>query len=369
MKTDVVKLTKDLVNIDSDSTNTGEKRVASYINEYLGNLGIDSELIEFSKGRCNVIAKIGDQNGLMLNGHTDTVPIGDVKKWKYGSEAKIVNNKLYGRGSSDMKGGIAAILAALQNANLKKPKRQLILAFVADEEVDLLGSRWLLKNREALFRNVRYGIFAEPTDMRVNIAQKGYVDTDVTIIGKSAHGSRPWLGRNAIVDAAKFIEKLGVLSKNLKTEDKILGKGTINIGKITGGTARNVVADSCTIQIDRRIVPGETKEIALTQIKRILDTLKLDYRAEIKVSTLPYRLDRDSYIVRFMMEIGNFEIGSSPGYTEAELYNRIAGIDSVIFGPGNRETIHKPNEYVSIESLKKGERYFSRIISKWYTGS
>ncbi len=360
---DVVKLTSDLVNIRSQSEYDGEAGVAKYITEYLDDLGIVSETTEFSKGRCSVTASIGKGEGLMLNGHIDTVPIGDERKWKYGTEAKAVNGKLYGRGTSDMKGGVAAILASLPSISKSHLRRRLLLTFVADEEVSSRGSEWLIKNRPMLFNRVRYGIVAEPTDMNVQVAQKGHVVVDVTAKGLSAHGSKPELGHNAIVDMSKFIMSLGRLK--FKTRDRVLGKGTVNVGRISGGTAVNIVPDLCEISIDRRLVPGETDTIASSQIKSILNSLGISYEIKTRGYRKPFALKPDSYIVRLLRSIVSSNLTGSTGYTEAELYNAKAGIECVVFGPGTKNIIHKPDEYVSILNLEKSKKYFSMVMQKW----
>ena len=365
----VVRLTSNLVNIKSESEKEGEDEVSKYINEYLQNLGIKSEISAFETGRSSVTASIGEGEGLMLNGHTDTVPIGAEKYWKYGTEAKAVNGKLYGRGTSDMKGGIAAILSAISGLNFSRAKRRLVLTFVADEEVKSRGSEWLIKHKKELFRNVKLGIIAEPTDMNLQVAQKGHVEIGVTVKGISAHGSMPNLGRNAIVDMSKFMVALDKFQKNLKQKDKILGKGTINIGTIRGGQATNVVPDLCEVKIDRRLVPGETGKIAVSQIKKILDSLDVDYSISPYQSRPPFKLDEKSRIVKFLSSIIPTKHTSTTGYTEAELYNSMAKIECVVFGPGTKKIIHKPNEYVSIANLTKSQNYYSKIIDMWCFGN
>ncbi len=365
---DVAKLTSDLVNIRSESEKDGEAEVSKYINEYLQDLGIQSEITEFAKGRCSVTASVGRGEGLMLNGHIDTVPIGDKSKWKYGTEAKVVNGNIYGRGTSDMKGGVAAILAAISDIDLSKAKRRLAFAFVADEEVMSRGSEWLIKNRKEFFRNVKYGIIAEPTDMHLQVAQKGITEMIVTVKGVGAHGSKPELGRNAITDASRFIVALEKLKKSLKVKDKMLGKGTINVGLIKGGTAVNVVPDYCEIAIDRRLVPRETPEIASAQVKKVLDSVNMDYKLEVFNSRPPFKLGESAYIVKFLSKIiPGIHIGTT-GYTEAELYKSMANMDCVVFGPGAKPVMHIANEYVSISNLAKSRKYFSQIMQKWCSG-
>ncbi len=363
--TDVVRIAKDLVDIRSESLADGEGDVARYISGYLKGIGIASETIEFQKGRFNVIATAGKGDGLMLNGHMDTVPIGDAGKWRHGTQARVSGGRLYGRGSTDMKGGIAAMLSALTDFDYSKSKRRLALAFVGDEEMYFRGSAWLLRNRKSFFRNVRYGMISEPTDLGLQIAQKGILSMTIEVRGKGAHGSTPWMGKNAIVGMSKFIEELDKLSGKLGVTDRLLGKGTINVGQIQGGTAPNVVPDYCEIKVDRRLVPGETAKGALSDIERILKSLKLDYRMEITITKPPFKLDGGSYLPRFLSGIVPGGYVGMTGYTEAELYKSMSGMDCVVFGPGTKKSMHQADEYVSISSLRKCRDYYSRIIRKW----
>jgi len=365
---EAVRLALDMVNIKSDGAKDGEREVAEYISGYLDGIGIKSEIIEYSRRRCNVIAQIGEGEGLMLNGHMDTVPLGDIGLWTNGTGGKIIGGKIFGRGSSDMKGGIAAILAGLHAAQVKRPKRRLVLAFVADEENGLTGSTWLLKNRKAFFRNVKYGIIAEPTDMAIHIAQKGIAHIRLVVKGKSAHGSVPWLGRNAIVDMSKAIDAISKLEGSFKIKDKLLGKGTINVGRISGGNAINIVPERCEIEIDRRLVPGESPELALSQIRGAIRKLGIDYEIEVTLARSPFSLPESSRIVKLVSCVTGGKVSGTYGYTEIELYKALGNIDSLIFGPGATRTIHRPDEYISIADLKRCSGYFSAIISSWCTG-
>ncbi|MDE1828064.1 MAG: M20 family metallopeptidase [Candidatus Micrarchaeota archaeon] len=363
---EVVELTRDLVSIKSSSLEDGEKEVAKYIRDYLSDLKIDSEIIEYQKGRCDIVASVGKGDGLMLNGHMDTVPIGDSSRWKMGTEPLVKNGKVYGRGTSDMKGGIAAILASLKGMDLSKPKRRLVLAFVADEEVALNGSKFLIEKRRSLLKGVRYGIIAEPTNLRIQIAQKGAMHIQVEIFGKSAHGSQPWEGESAILKGAELIVGLEDLASNFRKKDKLMGRGTINVGKIGGGTVTNVVPERCSVSIDRRIVPGESIAEAELQIKRILGSIKAKYKMEVRFAHGPYKLDKSSQIVKLVQSSSKApRLTWTTGYTEAELYHSGAGIRSVVFGPGRMEVIHKPDEFVEVENLKKATAVFGKVLQKW----
>ena len=167
-----IELTQELVRINSENPPGNEKRITKYIKDFLDDLKIQTRLIEFEKNRINLIASIGKGKGLMLNGHLDTVPAGELNKWKYDPfEGRIVNGKLYGRGSSDMKGGLAAIIIAVKNLAKEKFKRKLLLTFVAGEEARQIGTKYLIKNRKKFLKDIKYGVTAECNGLNITITE------------------------------------------------------------------------------------------------------------------------------------------------------------------------------------------------------
>jgi len=361
-----VELTQELVKINSENPPGNEKEIAKFVYDYLDDLKIPTELMKIEGNRFNVVGVLGKENGLMLNGHLDTVPAGDLKNWKYDPfSGKIANGKLYGRGTSDMKGGVASMLAAVKNLTKEKFKRKLLLAFVADEEVGFKGSMYLIKKRKSLLSDIKYGVVGEPREMNIGIANKGIVEVRVNFFGKSAHGSKPWLGDNAILKTSKFIQKLDRLSKNLKIKDSLLGKGTINVGIMKGGTKVNVVPDFCEIEIDRRIVPKETPQMVLNQIKSLAKEFGNKVKVEIIEGRLPLKISKDSEIVRILQQITKSKLVTSTGYNESELYYRNCGIECVACGPGTSDAAHVANEFIKISNLKKGTIIYENLIRKW----
>lgn len=353
-------LLKQLVEIDSQNPPGDEKEIAKFIFDYLSGLKIQAELIKWGNNRYNVVGEIGKGEGLMLNGHVDTVPIGDAENWKYDPFGEAVGDRFYGIGASDMKGGIAAILEAAKAARRKDFKRRLLLCFVGDEETSFGGSLYLLKERREIFRGICRGIIAEPTDMRVKIGQKGVLDLDITIGGRSAHGSRPERGDSAISKATEFIraaERLPV------KKDSLLGKGTVNVGVIAGGTKVNMVPDRCRLEIDRRLVRGETPEAVAAQYKALMKKMALKGRIDFR-GRKPFVL-KDRKFIRDLAEITKSSTKVGTGYSEAELYSTLAGINCAIFGPGTVACIHAPDEWISIKNYNKSVRIFEDIIRKY----
>jgi len=361
-----IELTQELVRINSENPPGNESQVAKFIKNFLEDLKFSTEIVEFDTNRSNVIASVGNGKGLMLNGHMDTVPIGDLRNWKYDPlGGKIANGKIYGRGTSDMKGGIAAILAAVKNLSKEKFKRKLLLTFVADEEVALRGSKYLIANKKDVFKDVKFGLVAECNSLRLAIAQKGIVDIKVKFKGKAAHGSRPDLGENAIYKAADFIQELRKLIVQLKTKkNPILGSGTINVGVIKGGTKINVVPDFCEIEVDRRLIPTETTALAVKQIKTLLKKLKLKAEIELGVNRLPMQISKDFELIKILNKITKFKTIGETGYTEVELYYRDAGVPCLTMGPGLELQAHVANEFIPIKNLQKATNIYEKLIRK-----
>lgn len=360
------ELAQELVKINSENPPGNEESIAKYIKDFLDDLKIPAELIEFDKNRFDVVASIGNGDGLMFNGHMDTVPAGDINKWRYDPfSGKIVNGKLYGRGSSDMKGGIASILAAVKNLSRENFKRKLLLTFVADEEVALRGSKYLIANRKDTFKDVKYGLVAECNSLRLAIAQKGIAEIKVKFKGKAAHGSRPELGDNAIYKAADFIQELRKLIEQLKTKkNPILGSGTINVGVIKGGTKINVIPDFCEIEVDRRLIPTETPTLAVKQIKSLLKKLKLKADIELGVNRLPMQIAKDFELIKILNKIAKFKTIGETGYTEVELYYRDAGVPCLTMGPGLETQAHVTNEYIPIKNLQRATNIYEQLIRR-----
>lgn len=174
-------------------------------------------------------------------------------------------------------------------------------------------------------------------------------------------------GDNAILKATRFVNEYMEFSETFSVEDRFLGKGSVNVGSIHGGTAVNAVPDFCRIEIDRGIVPGETPELAVRQVKAILKKLKISAAVEQRIGRNAFRLDEKSEIVDTVRNISGAKtkLTGATGYTEAELYKTKANIDSVVFGPGMKDVIHQPNEYIPVANLKKYTPMMEKIIKKW----
>lgn len=277
--------------------------------------------------RVNVIGELkGGEKGktLIWNGHTDVVPAGDLNLWRYPPfEARIVDRKLYGKDFADMKGAIASVLegiAAIQRAGIKL-NGNFVLQAVADEEVmGHFGTEYLV-NKGLVHGDA--AIIGEPSGLEVEIAERGIVWPRITIHGVQAHASTPELGISAIEKAAKLVPRL--LAMKFKTrEHPLLGKPTINIGIIKGGTKVNMVPNKCIIDVDRRIISRETRANALREIQEIAEELKkedseLDVEIELVDWAEPSEISPSEEIIKIAEKEIELVCGKRPKLLECQV--------------------------------------------------
>jgi succinyl-diaminopimelate desuccinylase len=278
-ESDAVHLLKKLVQIPSRNPPGEERELAEYVVEWLKESGVDATLVsEPFAHRPQVVAAIRGDEGepkLVLNGHLDTVPLGEEKRWSvdpFGGEVKA--GKLYGRGSCDMKGGLAAMLltAKVINASGRQLKGDLILHFAVGEETSEPGTKTLLMDKGY---TGDWGIVLEPTNLMVLTAEKGLLWVDVEIQGKPAHASTPELGINPIEKAADFITRLRVYREKIGVKrHPLVGGAVCSVTMIEGGIKENVVPGSCKVTLDRRLLPGESLDEAEAEIQEILSQMK-----------------------------------------------------------------------------------------------
>src|SRR5439155_15624345 len=267
---DVVALTRELVTIDTRNPPGNERAAIAACRAALEPYGASFEEIEPGDGRASLLATIGDAGDrptLIVNGHLDVVPI-DERQWTrppFAGEIDESTGRMYGRGTADMKGGIAAAVCALgvlRRAG-RAPACNLAFHLVADEErggalgTAVLAERGLIRGDACLV--------PEPTGMQVCVAERGMLVVEVATRGRPAHGSQPQNGISAIEKAAKVVLALHAADMG-ESPHRLLGKPTCNAGVITGGSGHNTVAEQCVVTVDRRLLPGATKSSALSEI-------------------------------------------------------------------------------------------------------
>jgi len=321
---------KKLVSINSVSGN--EKEYADYIVSLLDK-DFDVEKIPVEKDRYNIKATKGNPK-IYLNTHLDTVPVGD-------NELKEDENFVYGRGSCDSKGSMAAMLvAALELA--KEEKTDFGLFFNVGEETDFCGIKNGLPEE-----NPGFVVIGEPTNLAPFVGQKGLLGFDIIAKGKKAHGATPEKGECAITKLSEAVSKLKKLDF---PEDKILGKSALNIGFIRGGEAINVVPDTAKISCEIRTVKENEK------YKKLLEETFSDYEINYFSSFNP-RVVKDENLIKEIEELTGKESKVQKLFTELYFWPK-----GIILGPGNSEQAHSDKEFVKKKELKKAVELYEKII-------
>ncbi len=357
-----LKLLKDLVAIPSVNPvygGPGESKVESYVSNFLTNNGIEFETQEVFPGRNNVIARIGPANkpAVLVEAHMDTV---GVSGWLSGSPYDLVEQegKYFGRGACDTKASLAIfMLLARKLFKSKTPlSHALVFAATADEESQQKGAFKLSELIERL--NIVAAITGEPTGSAFITKHKGACRYTIEARGKAAHGSTPELGENAIYKIARIVEKLERYAELLSQEEgrAFIEKGSLNVGKMTGGIGFNIVPDSCIIDVDRRLGIGESLEEAREAIETIVQT-----ETDTEVSTFLERpalnTEDENWFPQALAESAE-KAGFQKGFKEvAFMTNGVAysamGIPTVVFGPGDIEQAHKADEFIEDGEMER----------------
>lgn len=375
---EIIEIAKNLIAIE---THEKEGKAAICIKELLEKEGIVAKTDEIEENRLNVYAELkgtSDKRGLMFNGHLDTVPGINVEFDLY--KPFIKEGKLYGRGACDMKGGIAAMLGAM--IAVKRSNVQLsngvMFAGVIDEENRSAGTERIIKENikaEAV-------VIGEPTELRVAVMHKGLYNIEVIFYGKAAHASKPKEGISAICTASEFIRLIyeELEAKIEENQINLLGSGSICPSVIKGGQTINIVPGECSVIIDRRYLPNETKESVFDEIKNIAEKAvnKCGGHFEIKnksevlssMGNVAYMIENDSILVKEALKIVQSETGLEqdvigfPAWTDAALLSQFGGMDCIILGPGSIEQAHTSNEFCEIDQIIKATHIYIELIEK-----
>jgi succinyl-diaminopimelate desuccinylase len=359
LKQDVIPILQKLINIKTENPPGFTIEAINYLVDYFGNLGISCKVQEYGEKRANIIAEYGDaEKTIILTGHLDTVPAGDESKWKFPPFSGIEEDgKIFGRGSTDMKGAIAAyvaVLALLKQEDVKLNKKIIFLG-TSDEELNMDGS--LFAKNMGIMEGCEFVVIGEPTELKIGIAEKGTLWIKVKIEGKSAHGSTPHLGISAIEAAALLIPKLKEVVPIF--EHEILGKSTLNIGKISGGTVVNVVPELCEMECDFRLVADGLRSEIKEKIATVVDKFNQEQEAEVTFEIaheLPaIEMKGESNFLEDLkkraQKAGVQEIIGVNYGTDGAMLVPDYGTPFVIMGPGKLDQLHVTDEYTEKEEV------------------
>ena len=358
-----IALLRELVAIDSVNPSlvpggAGEAAVAQRIATVLRAGGTDVELTHVAPGRSNVVGVIEGKapgRSLMLCGHTDTV---GVEGMAAPFDPVMRDGRLYGRGSQDMKSGVAAMVdAAVRVArNGGLPRGRLVVAGVADEEHASAGAEALVEGHSA-----DGAVVTEPTDLRVATAHKGFEWVEIETRGRAAHGSRPDDGRDTILDMGRVLGRLEAVEAELEggSTHPRLGRASLHASTIHGGQALSVYPDRCVLGVERRTLTGESSDVGLTEVERVLSGLAredTDFAASARqlLTRPPHEIADDHPLCEELRQILRRRgLDDAPTgmsfWTDAAILGR-AGTPAVLFGPTGAG-LHGPDEYVEIDSV------------------
>jgi acetylornithine deacetylase len=352
-----------------------EHRVTDYLESFFGSLGVPWERQPVAAQRENIFAWTDAPDAsvtLMLEAHQDTVPTDNMTIEPFA--AHIENDRLYGRGACDIKGGMAAMLAAFARVVREKPKgaARVVMACTVDEEFTFLGVQHLtrveLRNR---FPNLLGAVVAEPTQLHIVDTHKGAVRWDLTTTGRSCHSSRPELGVNAIYRMAVLLPHIERYAEELRASrsDPRLGPPTLSVGRIDGGTSVNTVPDQCRIEIDRRLLPGEKAPTALEHLHDYLrqhvdPSLAFSFSAPWLSAPALSAAGSGNLVARLGAAIdgviGSHQVQAVPYGTDAAPLAE-SGIPSVVFGPGDIARAHTCDEWVPLDEVEQASEILYRM--------
>jgi acetylornithine deacetylase/succinyl-diaminopimelate desuccinylase-like protein len=353
---------------------TAEGRLTDYLSDLFHEIGIPSIRQTVSPGRENIVALFmqrGARRTILFDAHQDTVSAAGMTIEPFGGEVR--GGKLLGRGACDVKGGMAAMIAAAARVASEKPRTaaSVALACTVDEEHSFQGVRRLLSGPWER-GTPDMAVVAEPTRLEVVIAHKGFMRWKIATRGRSCHSASPQLGINAIYKMAAVVQALEEYARGLENGrcHPLLGTPTVNVGTISGGSGANTVPSSCIVEIDRRLIPGEDPAAAFADCRAgLLARLGVDFPLSFQE---PWHAEpvldtpADSEVARVSTAAVSSVLGSAsavgvPYGTDASTISA-GGIPAVVLGPGDIAQAHTPDEWVETDQIEKAAEVYYRLI-------
>ncbi len=367
-------LTRELLRFNTINPPGAERECARHLGKLLEDAGFKLSYHEFADTRTSIIAEIGgdaDKPPICFTGHIDTVPLGAASWTKDAFAGETDRDKLYGRGSSDMKSGIAAaVIAAIRLAPRLAHSPGVVLVLTAGEEIGCEGAKFLANQK--LLDRAGAIVIAEPTDNYPYVGHKGLIWFEVETKGKTAHGSMPDKGDNAILKLANCIHCMQQFKFSVARHE-VMGEPTFNVGTIAGGLNTNSVPDSARMTLDMRTVPG----IDHGELRQSLEKL-LGADANIRriVETPPLFTDPQDEWVQRVFDLSQDYLGARPtpktimfstdGADLKRGYDRgKGGPPALILGPGESSQAHQTDEWCSLHRLEQSADFFERIMKDW----
>lgn len=371
----MIGLLKNLIKADS-TLNNGELASAKVLGHYFDTHNISCSVDNWDNSRANCtvhVGSTGEKPALLFAAHLDVVPPGD-EKWEFapflGGQQ---DGKIVGRGATDMKAGIAATAAAIVETLKENPelKGDIIFTSTAGEETDSCGMKRFMQNQAKDLPSLAGIIIPEPTNFEIITAHRGILWLKITTKGKTAHGSTPHHGINAITHMTALLKYLETFSIQHEPHPR-LGSCSMSINQIQGGNATNVICDNCTINIDIRTLPNQRHQEIIDQFEKIFGELNrqdenFQAKIEIERSVPAMESDDDSEFIKQFCKTTGIEKTNAVGYATDASFMTDLKTPITIFGPGHASQCHKPNEYIEIEELEKAKQHYKKIIKTFLT--
>ena len=367
----LVGLLERLVAIDTQNPPGREAEAAALLASELDSLGFVTEIRPLAQDRANVIARLDNGAGpcFAFNSHMDTVPAG--AGWRTDPfRLTERNGRLFARGACDAKGPIAAMVEAGRLLAMQRDlwRGTLVLALVADEEIDGAGSRALVKQEP----KADLVVVGEPTNNAVFVAHKGCLRPLIRTKGKAAHSGRPELGVNAILAAGHLMALFDARDRELRTQTHpLVGHASLSVTRIAGGIADNVVPDACELVLDRRLLPGETLDAALDELHALLTRAKREYGVRAELAAVRTAAGATETALGDPLVLEAVAVSRGHGVTFPQpggltggcdlVHYRDAGAVGIVLGPGSLDIAHQPDEYVPTDDLVRAALIYRDI--------
>ncbi|TRY31372.1 acetylornithine deacetylase [Aliiglaciecola sp. M165] len=346
------------------------KQIIDYLSNLFADIGfrISIQKVPNARNKYNLLAQVGSgEGGLLLAGHSDTVPF-DEGRWNSDPfKLKHQDNRLYGLGTCDMKGFFAFIFEAIQTLELDKIKKPLFILATADEETTMAGARFFASQQ---LIKPEMAIIGEPTELKPIGKHKGHMGQSLEIAGQSGHSSDPEKGVNAIEIMHKAIHSLLELRDNLalnyRDESFTVPQATLNLGHVHGGDAENRICGHCKLNFDLRCVPGLSDEQAVRMIDDALAPVYKQYpnrilRTSMYDSSPAFACKNEHDIVDLAETLTGFSMQNANYATEAPFINML-GCDTLVLGPGSIEQAHQPDEFISLDYVAPTVTLLNKMI-------
>lgn len=353
-----------------DQSNKG---VIQLLESWLSSQGFQCEVMPLpdQPNKFNLIATLGSgDGGLVLSGHTDTVPY-DKGRWKSDPfKLEEREQKLYGLGSCDMKGFFAIVIDTVQQMQLSNLKQPLIILATADEESSMSGARALVEQGSL---KARYALIGEPTSLTPIYAHKGIMMERIQVTGQSGHSSNPSLGNNALDAMHDVMSELMLFRQQLKANYRdasfVIDYPTMNFGCIHGGDNPNRICGRCELEFDLRALPGMSNQALMAEIAEILPRIEEKTGTKIQLNSLfpdvpSFYTSTESDIIKACETLTNRQASTVAFATEGSFLNQM-GMETLILGPGSIDQAHQPNEFMALNQIQPMQEVIRGLIERF----